>query len=168
MDNFEHGRKGESILEQAFSSQLIQNDGWSVMESSFNSSLPPAKANKINQLNGDYRFFNSDTSLECFIDAKNGNWISSRSLNNLRLDAYVAFNMYYYSNPPNQFIVKLDVNLRSWIKSNIEETTRTTGDTGYSILWRDLPEKTELLEFDVKGVNNLIKMAMIEEGTLMP
>ncbi len=162
-NNYKKGLLGERVLERAFQLKIIPNLKYEANLSPFNAidGISPIQVAKINQINGDFMF----TSLECrieFIDAKNGNWISKKALDNIRDGAYVAFNMYHNS---RAFIVRADVEFKSFARK-IPLTTRIKGDDGYAIMWNSLPKEVQMLEFDEEAFEKMRLELMIEDEQL--
>ncbi len=163
MDNYKKGLLGERVLERAFQLNIIPNFQYQANISPFIEidGINPIQVAKINQINGDFMF----TTLECrieFIDAKNGNWISKKALDNIRDGAYIAFNMYHNSRP---FIVRADVEFKSFARK-IPLTPRVKGDDGYAIMWNSLPKEVQMFEFDEDEFEKMRLELMIEDEQL--
>jgi hypothetical protein len=167
INNFDKGRlEGEEVLRRAMDYQVVPNYGFGFTVSSYtHPNIDPKIANLINRKDGDFWMVSQQTMTTEFIDAKGGNWISERSLNGIREGAFIAFNMHHQSTP---FIIRANIEFKSFLRKHLDKSTRISGGLGYSVMFKDLPSDMTYLDFDVRKFIEIRLQVMIENGKMKP
>ena len=153
MHFYEEGEQGEQVVKLAFEQQSILNDGFNhhgiskKIQGDPSSEIRYLKSSTYNRINGDFDYVDSDTMIHEFLDVKNGDWVSVKSLTGFRKDGFFFLNAVYKSVP---FFVRNTTKLRDFLVNNYRETERKTGDPGYKIILKDLVDSGNFGETDFK------------------